>query len=141
MGTLSMTPAELDAFFGEERVLRLATLDDDGWPAVAPVWFVWFDGAFWVWNLERARRTPRLRTGTRCAFTVDAGVEYAELRGASGRLEATFIPDGDVPLEVRTAFSRTYLHIDEPVPPADHHAWIRLDPLTTASWDFRKQQR
>lgn len=139
MGRLSMVPAELDVFFREERVLRLATLDDEGWPAVAPVWFVWFDGAFWVWNLERAKRTSRLRAGTRCAFTIDAGVEYVELRGASGRLEATFIAEEDVPHEVRTGFSRKYLHTDEPVQPADHHAWIRFDPLTTASWDFRKQ--
>jgi len=139
MGRLSMTSAELDGFFHEERVLRLATLDDEGWPAVAPVWFVWFDGAFWVWNLERAKRTPRLRAGTRCAFTVDAGVEYVELRGASGRLRATFIAEEDVPHDVRTGFSRKYLHTDEPLQPADHHAWIRFDPLTLASWDFRKQ--
>lgn len=134
-----MTAPELDHFFEEERVLRLATVDDDGWPAVAPVWFVWFDGAFWVWNLERAKRTPRLRAGTRCAFTVDGGVEYGKLRGTSGRLDASFVPETDVPTDVRVAFSRKYLHTDEPLQPADHHAWIRFVPLTLASWDFRKQ--
>lgn len=139
MSDLEMANDEVDVFLDEERVLRLATLDDDGWPAVAPVWFVWHEGAFWVWNLERAKRTPRLRSGTRCAFTVDGGVEYVELRGASGRLEYRFVDEDDVPHEVRVGFSRKYLHTDEPLQPADHHAWIRFEPTTLASWDFRKR--
>lgn len=140
MPDLTMDPEELDAFLDEERVLRLATVDDDGWPAVAPVWFVWHAGAFWVWNLERAKRTPRLRSGTRCAFTVDGGHEYVELRGASGRLDYRFVPDEEVPEDVRRGFSRRYLGTDEPLQPADHHAWIRFEPTTLATWDFRKLQ-
>ncbi len=138
MADLTMTRAEVDAFLTEERVLRLATVDDDGWPAVAPVWFVWHDGAFWVWNLERAKRTPRLRAGTRCAFTVDGGEEYLELRGASGRLTYSFVADDAVPTDVRVGFARKYLGTDEPLAPAHHHAWIRFDPATLATWDFRK---
>ena len=140
MPDLTMDRDELDAFLGEERVLRLATLDEAGWPAVAPVWFVWHDGGLWVWNLERTKRTPRLRAGTRCAFTVDGGDEYVELRGASGRLDYTFVDDDAVPEEVRRGFSRKYLHTDEPLQPADHHAWIRFEPTTLATWDFRKLQ-
>lgn len=133
-----MSEDELDHFLREERVLRLATLDDDGWPAVVPVWFLWHDGAFWVWNLNRARRTRRLEAGTRCAFTVDAGREYVELRGVSGRLEYAFVAEPDVPEEVRVGFSRKYLHTDHPVEPADHHTWMRFAPTSLASWDFRK---
>lgn len=133
-----MTPDELDTFLAEERILQLATLDGDGWPAVAPVWFVWFGGAFWVWNLERAKRTPRLRAGTRCGFNVQGGVAYTELRGASGRVDPLFIAEAAVPHELRIAFSRKYLDTDEPLQPANHHAWIRFAPLTLTSWDFRK---
>jgi PPOX class probable F420-dependent enzyme len=32
---------------------RLATIDDDGYPAVVPVWFEWANGAFWI--VARAR--------------------------------------------------------------------------------------
>jgi hypothetical protein len=135
---LSMTTEDLDAFLAEERVLRLATIDEDGWPAVVPLWFVWHEQALWVWNLTRARRTRRLREGTRCAFTVDGGVEYQELRGASGRLAHEFVPDEDVPVEVRRAFASKYLGTDEPLEPADHHQWLRLVPRTLRTWDFRR---
>ena len=139
MASLAMTDEELDAFLTEERVVRLATLDDDGWPAVVPVWFVWHQGALWVWNLTRAKRTARLEAGTRCAFVVDGGSEYVELRGVSGRLEYAFVAEDEVPDEVRVGFSRKYLHTDEPVQPADHHRWLRMVPATLASWDFRKR--
>lgn len=138
MSRLAMTDEELDAFLEQERVLRLATLDEDGWPAVVPLWFVWWDRRLWVWNLTRAKRTRRLHEGTRCAFTVDAGVAYAELRGVSGRLDHAHVPDEQVPVAVRTAFSRKYLGTDEPLEPADHHQWFRLTPRSLRTWDFRK---
>jgi nitroimidazol reductase NimA-like FMN-containing flavoprotein (pyridoxamine 5'-phosphate oxidase superfamily) len=139
VGKLTMSSEELDDFLRAERVLRLATVDDDGWPAVVPVWFVWHESALWVWNLTRAKRTSRLQEGTRAAFVVDGGDEYVELRGASGRLDYAFVDDEEVPLEVRVEFSRKYFGSDQPIEPADHHDWIRFEPITVASWDFRKQ--
>lgn len=139
MGKLAMSPQERDAYLAEERVLRLATIDEDGWPAVVPVWFVWFEGAFWVWNLTRAKRTARLEAGTLASFVVDSGEEYVELRGVSGRLSYAFVADEDVPLEVRRGFSIKYLGTDHPLEPADHHRWLRMEPDSPASWDFRKQ--
>jgi nitroimidazol reductase NimA-like FMN-containing flavoprotein (pyridoxamine 5'-phosphate oxidase superfamily) len=136
---LTMDGSDIDVFLAEERVMRLATIDDEGWPAVVPLWFVWHEGAFWVWNLTRAKRTARLVAGTRCAFVVDGGVDYVELRGLSGRLAYTFVADDEVPIEVRRGFSAKYFGSDHPLEPADHHAWIRFEPTGSSSWDFRKQ--
>lgn len=136
---LKMTRDELDDFLESERVLRLATVDEGGWPAVVPVWFVWFDGAFWVWNLDRASRTRRLRTGqTRVGVCVDGGTEYAELRGVTARTEHTFVDDDEVPVEVRRRMGAKYFNLDGPVDPVDDHTWLRLDPVELQSWDFRK---
>lgn len=139
MSSVKMTDDELAAFLEEERVLRLATVDDEGWPAVVPVWFVWHEGAFWVWNLDRAKRTERLEAGARCAFVVDGGHEYVELRGAAGRLEQAVVADDDVPLDVRVRFSQRYFGTDHPLEPADHHTWFRFAPTTLTTWDFRKR--
>lgn len=136
---LQMTRAELDDFLEQERVLRLATVDEAGWPAVVPVWFVWYDGAFWVWNLDRASRTRRLASrATRVGICVDGGREYDELRGVTARTEHTFVDDEEVPVEVRTRMGAKYFQLDGPVDPVDDHTWLRLDPLELQSWDFRK---
>jgi hypothetical protein len=42
-------------------------------------------GELWVWNLNRARRTARLEAGGRCGVTIDAGIDYHELRGITAR--------------------------------------------------------
>lgn len=135
---IRMDDAELSAFLAEERVLRLATVDEQGWPAVVPVWFVWHDGAIWVNNLDRADRTPRLQAGGRVGVCVDAGEEYAELRGVTARVQQQFLDDDEVPEEVRLKMGRKYFHMDQPLPIVDDHTWMRLDLVETQTWDFRK---
>jgi len=135
-------PAEVRAeFLDVERVLRLATLDDEGWPVVVPLWFVHHPddrGELWIWNLNRARRTARLETGGHCAVTVDAGHDYAELRGISARATPSLVDEEGVPLEVRRTFARKYFGSDEPVEPVSHHTWFVLRLSNERSWDFRR---
>jgi hypothetical protein len=143
---LTMDAAVRRAFLAEERVLRLATVDDEGWPVVVPLWFVHHveDGAhadrgeLWIWNLNRARRTARLEAGGRCGVTIDAGHDYAELRGITARATPQRIADDTVPLAVRAEYSRKYFGSDEPLAPADHHTWFALRLSAERSWDFRR---
>lgn len=138
---LTMAPDVRRAFLAEERVLRLATVDDDGWPAVVPLWFVAHPdprGELWVWNLNRARRTGRLEAGGRCGVTIDAGRDYHELRGLSARATPLRVDDVGVPLDVRAAYARKYFGSDEPLAPADHHTWFALALTAERSWDFRR---
>jgi hypothetical protein len=128
-------------FLASERVLRLATLDDDGWPVVVPLWFVHHPdvrGELWIWNLNRARRTARLDAGGHSAVAVDAGHGYAELRGLSARAIPQRVEDDDVPLAVRAAYAQKYFGSDEPLAPASHHTWFALRLSRERSWDFRR---
>ena len=54
---IAMSAGEVDAFLGQERTCRLATLGPDG-PHVSPVWFTWHDGALWVYSLTRSSAGP-----------------------------------------------------------------------------------
>jgi hypothetical protein len=138
---LTMDPAARRAFLTEQRVLRLATVDDEAWPVVVPLWFAHHDdehGELWIWNLNRARRTRRLEAGGRCAVTVDAGHGYDELHGLSARAVPTRVDDDAVPLAVRAAYARKYFGSDEPLAPAHHHTWFALALSAERSWDFRR---
>ena len=138
---LTMAPDVRAAFLTEERVVRLATVDDEGWPVVVPLWFVHHvdpRGELWIWNLNRARRTARLEAQGRCGVTVDAGHAYHELRGLTARAIPVRVGDDDVPLEVRTAYAGKYFGRDEPHPPATHHTWFALALSGERSWDFRR---
>jgi hypothetical protein len=138
---LTMPPDVRTEFLDVERVLRLATVDDEGWPVVVPLWFVHHPdarGDLWIWNLNRARRTVRLESGGRCAVTVDAGHDYAELRGLSARATPVSVADDAVPLAVRAIYARKYFGSDEPLAPANHHTWFALRLTNERSWDFRR---
>jgi nitroimidazol reductase NimA-like FMN-containing flavoprotein (pyridoxamine 5'-phosphate oxidase superfamily) len=134
---IRLTDEEFDTLLTGARELHAGTVSPDGSPHVVPLWFVWHDGTVWVNNLRRSRRSRDLAAGSPVALCVDAGVEYAELRGAVlyGRFaEATDDPRS---AEVRKAFAAKYWGGHE-VPDIKSHVWLRLDRDKTASWDFRR---
>jgi hypothetical protein len=95
---------------------------------------VWHDGAMYFNSLKRSRRAHDVQRGSRVAACVDAGEEYAELRGAVlyGRLEEA----GDVP-DIRKKFGEKYWNgIDIPI--TRSHTWLLLQPDKIVSWDFAK---
>lgn len=134
---LRLDPEDLEELLRTERTMRIGTVGPDGTPHVAPMWFVWLDGAIWINSLRRSRRTRDLASGSEVAVCVDAGVEYWDLKGAvlyGTPEEAT----GDERLgAVQAEFARKYWGGTE-MPAVKSHVWIRMVPRTIASWDFHK---
>ena len=138
-----MSDAERDEYLGAQRTCRVATIGTQG-PHVAPLWFVWVDGVFWLTSLNRSQRWTDMERDPRVAVVVDDGVDYGELRGVElrGRVEVV----GEVPrtgepeprLEpVERAFAEKYLGGAE-FGHDGRHAWLALQPEKIVSWDFRK---
>ena len=134
---LRLTDEELDDLLRSERTLHVATSSADGWPHVVPLWFVWRDGAVWINNLRRSKRSRDISEGSPVALCVDTGVEYQELRGAVlyGRFEA--VGDDDALESVKAAFAQKYWGVAS-IPDLKSHQWLRLKLERIASWDFRK---
>jgi hypothetical protein len=138
-----MSDAGRDEFLRAERTCRVATVGTEG-PHVAPLWFVWHDGALWLTSLNRSQRWTDLERDPRIAVVIDAGHDYVELRGVElrGRVEVV----GEVPrtggpeprLEpVERSFGEKYLGGAE-FGYDGRHAWLALHPEKIVSWDFRK---
>ena len=142
---IAMSPAELDAFLGEQRTCRLATLGPGG-PHVSPVWFVWHGGALWVYSLTRSQRWADLRRAPRVAAAVDAGEDYFELRGVEIEGEAAAVGpvprtgDGDPETPELAGPERLMgaKYHDGGMIHDGRHAWLRITPQKITSWDFRK---
>lgn len=141
---IAMTAAEVDEFLAAERTCRVATVGRDGRPHVAPLWFVWDGKSLWLSSVVRSQRWTDVMRDPRVAVVVDAGVEYAELRGVE--LSGSVVPVGEIP---RTGMPDPVLAEPERLfagkytggvqAQADgRHAWLRLTPEKLVSWDFRK---
>lgn len=141
---IAMTPTEVDAFLTAQRTCRVATVGRTG-PHVTPMWFFWDGAALWLNSVVASRRWTDLARDPRVAVVVDDGDEYRRLRGVEITGEAR--PVGEVPrsgtpdpaLErPELGFHRKYRDASTPVPHDGRHAWLRVEPRKTASWDFRK---
>jgi nitroimidazol reductase NimA-like FMN-containing flavoprotein (pyridoxamine 5'-phosphate oxidase superfamily) len=135
---LRLTDEELEELLTTERTMRAGTVSPDGSPHVVPLWFVWHDGAIWINNLRRARRSRDLAAGSRVALCIDTGHDYFELRGAVLYGMPGEVSSDDRALAVvRTRFGDKYFGgID--VPDVKSHVWLRMVPERIVSWDFRK---
>ncbi len=143
---IAMTAAELDTFLAGQRTGRLATLGRSG-PHVSPVWFVWDGAALWVYSLTRSQRWTDVSRDPKVAMVVDAGEDYAELRGVEIEGEAAVV--GPVPrtgpadpqtIELagpEALMARKY-HPAAELTHDGRHAWLRITPGKIVSWDFRK---
>ncbi|MGW0567069.1 pyridoxamine 5'-phosphate oxidase family protein [Streptomyces tauricus] len=141
---IMMTPEELDEFLTTQRTCRVATVSADGAPHVSTLWFVWDGESLWLYSITRSKRWADLRRDPRVAVVVDTGEEYDQLRGVEVSGSVEFV--GEVPRTgepcpeldaVERMFARKNFGLDE-MPHDGRHAWMRLTPEATASWDFRK---
>jgi nitroimidazol reductase NimA-like FMN-containing flavoprotein (pyridoxamine 5'-phosphate oxidase superfamily) len=136
---LSLTDDERDAYLGEGRTIRVATVGPEAVPHVVPLWFVWHDGTLFL-NSTRGNPTVEnmLRDG-RAAGVVDDGDTYDTLRGVviTGRVE---VAEHDPRLpEAERLWSDKYLGGNEPPYRRwRNRVWLRLVPERVASWDFRR---
>ncbi len=138
-----MAPAELDEFLGAAHTCRVATMSPDG-PHNTPLWFAWDGQALWLYSIVRSQRWVDLQRDPRVAVIVDAGEQYAELRGVEIRGRARVV--GDVPRPVEASggdvaeperlFAAKYsggTFVND-----GRHAWLEIVPEKVSSWDFRK---
>jgi hypothetical protein len=141
-----MSSEEVDAFLGEQRTCRVASVGADGQPHNKPLWFVWDGSSLWLNSIVRSQRWADLQREPRVSVVVDTGHDFDELRGVEllGSVEVV----GDVP---RTAVPDLSLESPERLFGEKYaggsfvadgrHAWLRLTPVKMVSWDFRKMAR
>ena len=91
-----MSAAELAAFLREERTVTCATNGQDGFPHLMPLWYVMRDGDVWAWTFAKSQKVRNLERDPRATLQVEAGSEYAELRGAMLKCDVTVHRESDL---------------------------------------------
>lgn len=63
-------------FLHSERVGRIATTDENGFPFIAPMNFVYYQGAIYVHGLARGEKYSNLQKNQKCGFEVDKELAF-----------------------------------------------------------------
>ncbi|MCE5289376.1 MAG: pyridoxamine 5'-phosphate oxidase family protein [Nocardiaceae bacterium] len=140
---IAMTDPERDAYLAEQRTCRVATVGPKG-VHVTPLWFLWDGVALWLYSLTGSQRWADVVRSPAIAVVIDDGHDYLELRGVEITGEAEVVGEAprvgeDVPelVNVESSFAGKYFGIDE-LPYDRKHGWLRVQPTSIRSWDFRK---
>src|SRR5207244_3023421 len=98
---IQLSPDEQAAFFRERKKAALATIDKDGFPHVVAMNYFATDGAFYMTSYGKAQKVVNIRRNPKVALMIEAGDEYAELRGVMVRGRCEILEDEG---SVRAAF-------------------------------------
>lgn len=104
-----MTDGEVRAFLAEQRTITCASLGVDGWPHLAPLWYVLREEHVWAWTYAASQKVRNLERDPRATLQAEAGESYDQLRGVSLRTTVVLHRDIEDVLAVGTEiFERHY---------------------------------
>jgi PPOX class probable F420-dependent enzyme len=143
----SMTDREVADFLAQARTMILCTIGPDGIPDPVGMWFVIIDGDIWMRTYARSQKAINMERDPRVSVLVEAGTNYAELRGVqvSGRVEIS--RDEDLICSIAAGLLVKYEGLQPEHVPAAKEAYrakaakqiaIKLIADRTVSWDHRK---
>ena len=139
---IRLTADEQAAFLREHRKAALATIDNNGFPHVTAMNFVMHDGAFYMTSYGKAQKVLNIRRNPKVALMIEAGGEYAELRGVMVRGRCEILEDE---ASVRAAFEGRAAAQASPSPvqpgaqaSAPKRVVLKIIPDKVVSWDHRK---
>ncbi|NUR86700.1 MAG: pyridoxamine 5'-phosphate oxidase [Nonomuraea sp.] len=90
-----MSDAEVAEFLETSRKLQLATINPDGTPHLVTMFYGLDEGRIAFWTYGKAQKTRNLERDPRVSCLVEAGDDYADLRGILLYGKAERIDDRD----------------------------------------------
>lgn len=106
---ISMTDAEVRDFLSSgAKVLIVTSNGPDGYPHVAPMWFVLDDGKVVFRSFSKSQKIVNLRRDPKLTVLAETGDSYATLQGVMIKGTAELIDDPDYCLDLYVALAARY---------------------------------
>jgi PPOX class probable F420-dependent enzyme len=111
---VKMSEEEVDAFLQGAKKVQVATVNPDGSPHLATLFYVVRDGRIAFWTYGKSQKIRNLERDPRITCLVEDGEDYFELRGVSISGTATFVREHDELLDLGTAVAMRMGDADDP---------------------------
>jgi nitroimidazol reductase NimA-like FMN-containing flavoprotein (pyridoxamine 5'-phosphate oxidase superfamily) len=144
----ALTESERDAFLNDLRIGRLATMREDGWPHVTPIWYVWEDGRFLLTLGKSRRHLGNIARDPHVTLIVDEDPRTSDLT-KSPRAVVCYgfgqLVEDDVGVrEITAKVEDRYLPADVRGPELEELIWfegrvgVEIEPVRWLAWDQGK---
>ena len=148
---ITMSPQEVQQFLTGNKVLEVATVGADGWPHVAPMWYVVDDGKVVFRSFTKSQKIVNLVRNPKLTVLVETGDDYSQLQGVMIKGTARLVNDPEYVLSVYGGLAKKYPMINDTPMELDaaalEAAFGRFAPKNTAvvvepakviTWDHTK---
>ena len=148
---IAMSDTGVGEFLAGGHTIIVTSLGPDGWPHVAPMWYVMENGKVVFRSFTKSQKIVNLARDDRITVLLEEGELYPELRGVMIRGRARLIADPDYVLAVYGQMTGKYAFAGtEPVRLegealeqafgrfASKNTAVVVDPVRVISWDHRK---
>ncbi|MEZ7130803.1 pyridoxamine 5'-phosphate oxidase family protein [Nonomuraea sp. AD125B] len=103
---IAMSDEEVAALLEGSRKLQLATINPDGTPHLVTMFYGLDDGRIAFWTYGKAQKARNLARDPRVSCLIEAGDDYAELRGVLLYGKAERIDDPDRIMDIGMLVAR-----------------------------------
>ena len=80
-----------DEFLKSQKVLRLATIDKDKTPHIAPVWYLYSGKKIYIGTNTKTQKAKNAKKNKHVSFCVDIGINAPNIYGVMGKGKASLI--------------------------------------------------
>lgn len=146
-----MTQEELQQFLEANTVLQVATQGADGWPHVAPMWYVMEGERVVFRSFTKSQKIVNLTRNPNLTVLVETGDEYSQLRGVMIKGIARLIADPEYVISIYGALAAKYPMINDTPMEMDRAAMeaafgrfapkntaVVVEPAKVITWDHTK---
>ena len=140
-----VTETEVEKFLESKLNIQLATIDEEGYPNVQPVWFIYENGRLYTGTQKTTKKVQNIQKNPdKIYFSIDD--ENFPYKGVKGRGAATISEDVQRNLQVIEKINLKYLGTQEHplakmlVDNARNgiEVVIEITPKFFSAWDFSK---
>jgi nitroimidazol reductase NimA-like FMN-containing flavoprotein (pyridoxamine 5'-phosphate oxidase superfamily) len=148
---ISLTDSELTEFLESGHTLQVASIDADGYPHLAPMWYVVRAGKITFRSFTKSQKIVNLARNSKLSVLLETGEAYDELKGVMIRGTATLVHDRSEVVAVYGAIAAKYKMIGgqsvelegEALEAAfgsyaEKNTAVIVEPIKVASWDHAK---
>lgn len=137
---IQLSETEQAAFLAANRKAALATLDRDGYPHLVAMTYGIKNGVFYMTSYAKAQKVLNIRRNPKVGLMIEAGTNYAELKGIMVRGLCEIVEGEDAVREAWAIISRagTAPRRKETNDSAAKRVVLKVTPLRIASWDHAK---
>ncbi len=134
-----MNEKELKEFLSQRLLARIATVDENCRPHVAPVWFLFEDGKIFITTGKNSVKVRNIMANPEIAITVDETEDGLDNRGVIMKGKAELVDDEDIPRKIFIKYLGSLDHPSAERLLEMERITISLRPEKIISWDFRER--